>query len=66
MDSVNYFSEGRKHYRDGDWKRAISSFRDVLKANPKDALSETYIERCELLKKENPKDWKGVWVMKSK
>ncbi|WP_211563390.1 GAF domain-containing protein [Magnetovibrio blakemorei] len=66
MDGVNYFSEGRKHYRAGNWDKAIISFNDVLKANPRDELSNTYIERCTHLKTENPKDWNGVWVMKSK
>jgi len=66
MDAVGYFTEGRKHYHAGSWDKAIKSFKDVLKANPADALSETYIERCEHLKAEAPKDWNGVWVMKSK
>ena len=66
MDAVGYFTEGRNHYRAGAWDKAISSFNDVLKANPNDALSNTYIERCNTLKAEDPKDWKGVWVMKSK
>ncbi|MCW8916356.1 MAG: GAF domain-containing protein [Magnetovibrio sp.] len=66
MDGVGYFTEGRKHYTAGAWDKAITSFNDVLKANPADALSETYIERCEHLKAEQPEDWNGVWVMKSK
>ncbi|MDH5188627.1 MAG: GAF domain-containing protein [Rhodospirillaceae bacterium] len=66
MDCVNHFNEGRKHYRAGNWEKSTSSFREVLKANAGDHLSNTYIERCELLKAEDPKDWKGVWVMKSK
>ncbi len=66
MDGVGYFTEGRKHYRAGAWDKAITSFNDVLKANPNDELSKTYIERCEHLKSEGPKDWNGVWVMKSK
>ena len=66
MDGVNYFSEGRKHYHIGEWDKAVHSFTDVLKANPNDKLSETYIERCHHLKAEDPKDWDGVWVMKSK
>ena len=66
MDAVGYFTEGRKHYHAGSWDKAVKSFQDVLKANPADTLSETYIERCEHLKAEDPKDWNGVWVMKSK
>lgn len=66
MEAVGYFNQGRKCYHAGDWDKAITNFKEVLKANPNDALSQTYIERCEHLRAEKPKDWKGVWVMKSK
>ena len=66
MDVVNHFNEGRKHYKTGDFQRAISSFNDCLKSNPNDNLSKTYIDRCNLLIKENPENWDGIWVMKSK
>ena len=67
MDNVNYFNEGRKHYQQGNWDKAIRSFQEALKANPNDKLAHTYIEdRCKFLKKKPPKDWKGVWVMTSK
>jgi adenylate cyclase len=66
MDVVNYFNEGRRHYRNGDWDKGVKSFKECLKANPADKLSATYIERCGLLKKKKPKDWNGVWVMTSK
>ena len=41
------------------------SFNECLKSNPQDNLSKTYIERCNLLIKEKPTDWDGVWVMKA-
>ncbi|MFC1673575.1 GAF domain-containing protein [Pseudomonadota bacterium] len=66
MDGVNYFAEGRKHYHIGEWDKAMASFNETLKANPGDELSTVYLERCEHLKEEDPKDWNGVWVMKSK
>ncbi len=66
MDTVNYFNEGVKHYRAGDWDKGIKQFLEALKANENDQLSTTYIERCEHLKAEPPKDWNGVWVMTSK
>ncbi len=66
MDTVNHFNEGREHYKSGDWEKARKSFNECLKANPEDALSNTYLERLDYLKKENPKDWDGVWVMTSK
>ncbi|HJP54842.1 MAG TPA: tetratricopeptide repeat protein, partial [Rhodospirillales bacterium] len=66
MDVVNYFNEGRKHYRAGDWDKSVKSFKECLKGNPNDKLSEIYIGRCDHLKAESPKDWNGVWVMTSK
>ena len=66
MDVVNHFNEARVSYRAGNWDKATKSFRECLKANPADKLSDTYIERCAYLKKEKPKDWNGVWVMTSK
>ncbi|MBI2977753.1 MAG: GAF domain-containing protein [Rhodospirillales bacterium] len=66
MDNVNYFNEAVKQYRKGDWDKAVTKFREAINANPNDKLAETYIERCEHLKAEPPKEWNGVWVMKSK
>jgi len=66
MDVVNHFREGRKHYRAGDWDRAIRAFQECLKANTQDKLSHVYIERCETLKAEPPAEWDGVWRMTSK
>ena len=66
MDVVNHFNEGRRKYKSGDFKNAINSFNECLKGNKNDILSKTYIERCNQLLIDNPKDWDGVWVMKSK
>jgi adenylate cyclase len=66
MDTVNHFNEGRQLYKNGNWDKAIKSFSECLNANPKDKLSDTYIERCKIMKSKNPKDWDGVWVMDSK
>ena len=66
MDVVNHFNEGRKKYISGDFNSAISSFKECLKANSEDILSNTYIERCKQLIDQKPENWDGVWVMKSK
>ncbi|OUT80091.1 MAG: adenylate/guanylate cyclase domain-containing protein [Rhodospirillaceae bacterium TMED23] len=66
MDTVNHFNEGREHYKTGSWEKATKSFKECLKANPNDNLSNMYIERVNHLKKSNPKNWEGVWVMTSK
>jgi adenylate cyclase len=66
MDTVNHFNEGRVSFKAGNWDKSTKSFKECLKANPADKLSSTYIERCNIMKKENPKDWDGVWIMTSK
>jgi adenylate cyclase len=66
MDAVNYFRDGIEKYRRGDWDRAIGAFGQALRANPSDALSRTYIDRCRVLADDPPADWNGVWVMTSK
>ena len=66
MDTVNHFNEGRDHYKNGNWEKATKSFKECLKANSADNLSNMYLERVDYLKKSNPKNWDGVWVMTSK
>ncbi|HUW01002.1 MAG TPA: GAF domain-containing protein [Acidimicrobiales bacterium] len=66
MDVVNQFREGIAGYRSGEWDRAIESFERSLAANPADALSAMYIERCQTLRASPPDSWDGVWVMTSK
>lgn len=67
MDVLGSFNEGVKVYRNQEWDRAIGYFQDALKANENDRLSNTYIERCELMKANPPGDeWDGVWVMTEK
>jgi adenylate cyclase len=67
MDVLNQFKDGLEKYRAGHWDAAIGAFRRALEANPEDKLSRQYIERCEHLRDNPPKDgWNGVWVMSSK
>jgi adenylate cyclase len=66
MDVVNDFRDGISSYRRGDWDAAIGSFQRCLRAHPADALSATYVDRCEQLRADPPETWDGVWVMTSK
>jgi adenylate cyclase len=66
MDVVNDFRDGVNSYRRGAWDAAIGSFERCLRAHPADALSATYVDRCEQLRADPPETWDGVWVMTSK
>ena len=66
MEVVNNFKSAREHYNNGDWDKSIALFRECLKGNPEDKLSQTYIDRCEMLKADPPPEWDGVFVMTSK
>jgi len=67
MDVVSHFNEGIKLYRAANWSKAISQFEEAIKFNPNDNLSKTYIERCNHLSSNPPKEeWNGVWIMTSK
>ena len=66
MEAVNHFKSGRQFYNKGEWDKSIKAFKEALALNPHDELATDYIERCERLKAEPPKEWDGVWVMTSK
>jgi adenylate cyclase len=66
MDCLNQFKEGLRQYRLGNWDKGIASFTEGLKANGDDKISKIYIERCRELAANPPKDWDGVYTMKSK
>ena len=67
MEVVNQFNNGVQHYRKREWSEAIDAFKEALARNANDTLSQTYIDRCKVLEKQNLDDeWNGVWVMKTK
>ena len=67
LDVVQYFNEGVQHYRRAGWHAAAQRFKRCLQLNPGDALSQTFIERCQIMQANPPpRDWNGTWVMKEK
>jgi adenylate cyclase len=66
-DAVGIYTEGLQLYRSRNWAKAVRKFRESLELNPKDRLSNLYIERCRHFMKTPPgDDWDGVWIMTSK
>ncbi len=66
IEVLEMFNNAMEYYNDGSWDESIKFFNKAKKANPNDKASIMYIDRCKALKKQNPKDWNGVWVSKSK
>ena len=66
IEVLEMFNNGIEYYNEGKWEKAIKQFSKAQKGNPEDKCSKMYIERCEILKKKEPKDWDGVWVAKTK
>ncbi|MFA5914513.1 MAG: GAF domain-containing protein [Burkholderiales bacterium] len=65
--AVEAFGEGLSRYRRRDWKRAARCFSAALDANPQDAPSRIYLDRCEIFGSEPPaENWDGVWTVQSR
>jgi len=66
IEVLEMFNNAMEYYNEGNWNDAIKYFSKTTKGNPNDKAAIMYINRCKTLKKQNPKDWDGVWVSKSK
>lgn len=66
IESLEMFNNGIEYYNKGRWDDAIKQFKKAHTFNPDDKATNLYLDRCEILKKQDPKDWDGVWVAKSK
>jgi len=63
---LNVYEEGLELYFEKKWKLAIKYFDKALKIT-NDHASQLFITRCkEFLNNPPPKDWDGVWEMKTK
>ena len=60
-------AHGLTAYRAGRWAEARDDFESVLELLPEDRLAAIYLERLEALQHAPPpRDWDGVFTMKSK
>ncbi len=57
-----HYEQGMVYYLNREWTKASNAFKQA-----NDFASKMFIKRCESFKKSPPgRDWKGVWVMKTK
>ncbi|MBI4640472.1 MAG: adenylate/guanylate cyclase domain-containing protein, partial [Candidatus Tectomicrobia bacterium] len=64
---VTLFEEGIHAYRVQQWEKAIRLFQQTLEKAPGDFPGQLYIHRCqEFMADPPPRDWDGVYIMKTK
>lgn len=67
VEALGLFNDGYRSWTDGKWDQAIKLFKEVKKINVNDKAAQLYLDRCDHMKKNPPKDeWNGVWVMTTK
>jgi adenylate cyclase len=67
MEMLRKYYEGPELFRARDWKGARTAFKAGLKAVEDDGPCKTYIERCtEFIDTPPPKNWDGVYKLKTK
>ena len=61
------YGRGIDFFVERDWEKARRTFAQALKLHKDDGPSKTYHDRCsEFIRKSPPKNWDGVYTMKSK
>jgi hypothetical protein len=64
---LEFFAEGRRHYKLMNFLEAQRAFGEALKIDPNDGPSKIYYQRCKhYIENPPPEDWDGVFVMKTK
>ncbi|HNM06727.1 MAG TPA: adenylate/guanylate cyclase domain-containing protein, partial [Leptospiraceae bacterium] len=59
MSALNY-------YKSGDFEKSEKMFLEMQKETAEDRIVGIYLERLAVLKKDNPKNWDGVFEFKTK
>ena len=66
-ETLGEFGQGLEEYRRREWRAAVAHFEAALRANPDDAPSKIYVNRClQNSEKPPPADWDGVWELQTK
>ena len=64
---LDIYNEGLDLYKQKKWDAAIKKFQQALDLDKNDGPSKLYLARCKHFKKSPPpKDWDGVFTMRTK
>ena len=66
MEYLKKFNETLNMYYNGNFADAKTNFDRLFQERPEDEICQLYIERCEYLIKNPPKEWEGVETMHTK
>lgn len=65
--AIENFARGLEYYRRMEWVNAVKAFQQALAAKPDDGPTKEFMQRCEIfLQSPRPKDWDGVFEMRTK
>ncbi|MBM4083871.1 MAG: CHASE2 domain-containing protein [Planctomycetes bacterium] len=65
--AIAAFEKGVAEFRNREWQKAVSSFRQALTIDPNDCPSVAFVEKCLELESNPPTDgWNGAYVLKGK
>jgi adenylate cyclase len=65
--AIEHFARGLEYYRRMEWVNAVKAFQQVYSTKPEDGPTQEFLRRCEIfLQSPRPKDWDGVFEMRTK
>lgn len=56
-----HFADAFSLYQQGQWEKAHELFKNLERDFPHDKVVAVFVKRCELLNKNKPQHWDGVW-----
>lgn len=66
-EMISKYNEGLELFKGREWEKARNAFRAGLRVVKDDGPCKTYVDRCtEFLSSPPPKNWDGVYKLKSK
>jgi adenylate cyclase len=66
IESLEYYANGLKAYKNQRWDNAAVFFEKALKITPDDGPSKIMLARCKAFSQTPPKSWNGVFTMETK